>query len=61
MLVGAGNNKLFYELMERLGLKNIAESTNYETNELRVKHREELVQILSKRFLDNVCTVNINF
>lgn len=49
IVVGAGNNKQFQDLCERIGLNELALEDNYASNLQRVKHREELVTILSKR------------
>ncbi|KAL5496960.1 hypothetical protein EMCRGX_G013341 [Ephydatia muelleri] len=53
IIIGAGNDNLFSALCEIIGLPHLATDEKYSTNENRVKNREELVAILSKRFSEH--------
>ncbi|XP_053694788.1 succinate--hydroxymethylglutarate CoA-transferase [Sabethes cyaneus] len=45
--IGCGSNEQFVALCDRLGIPQIAEDTRFATNQSRVKHRKELIGILS--------------
>jgi len=49
-LVGAGNDGLFKNLCNLLGLDNLADDPLYSTNAARVENRKELLAILEKSF-----------
>ena len=50
IIIGAGNNELFSSLCDIIGLPHLATDEKYSTNEKRVKNREELIAILTKRY-----------
>ena len=49
IVIAAGNARLFSRICEVLGLPRLSTDERYSTNEARVHHREELVELLSKR------------
>lgn len=49
LIVAAGNDRLFARTCDVLALPELATSERYATNEARVLHREELIELLSKR------------
>ena len=49
IVLAAGNDRLFARTCEVLGLPELAKDERYATNEARVLHREELVELLSKQ------------
>jgi crotonobetainyl-CoA:carnitine CoA-transferase CaiB-like acyl-CoA transferase len=49
-VLAAGNDKLFRETLDVVGLPELAEDPRFETNAGRVQHREALVRMLSERF-----------
>jgi succinate--hydroxymethylglutarate CoA-transferase len=50
LVLGAVNNRQFKVMCERLGRKELAEDERFVDNDLRVKHRVELKQILDEIF-----------
>ncbi|RHZ50182.1 hypothetical protein CDV55_101471 [Aspergillus turcosus] len=50
LVLGAVNNRQFKVMCERLGRKEVAEDERFVDNDLRVKHRVELKQILDEIF-----------
>ncbi|MFQ5907539.1 MAG: CaiB/BaiF CoA transferase family protein [Thermoplasmata archaeon] len=50
IVVAAANDRFWRGLCDALGLGDLAEHADYATNELRVVHRESLVQRLADRF-----------
>ncbi|XP_041736981.2 succinate--hydroxymethylglutarate CoA-transferase isoform X2 [Coregonus clupeaformis] len=54
LVVAAGNDKQFVKVCKVLGLNHLSEEPNYKSNTLRVQHRQELLHILSQRFLEEV-------
>lgn len=50
VVLGAVNNRQFKVMCERLGRKELAEDERFVDNDLRVKHRVELKQILDQSF-----------
>ncbi|XP_031439651.1 succinate--hydroxymethylglutarate CoA-transferase isoform X2 [Clupea harengus] len=53
LVVAAGNDQQFVKVCKVLSLDNLADDPKYKTNTLRVQHREELLQALSKRFSED--------
>jgi crotonobetainyl-CoA:carnitine CoA-transferase CaiB-like acyl-CoA transferase len=49
IVLAAGNDRLFARTCEVLGLPELATDERYSTNEARVLHREELIELLSNR------------
>jgi len=49
IVIAAGNDRLFSRTCEILGLPELARDERYSTNESRVLHRDELVEMLSDR------------
>ncbi|MGH2673162.1 MAG: CaiB/BaiF CoA transferase family protein [Actinomycetota bacterium] len=49
IILAAGNDRLFERSCEVLGIRELATDERYTTNEARVLHRHELVELLSKR------------
>ncbi|XP_057178887.1 succinate--hydroxymethylglutarate CoA-transferase isoform X1 [Triplophysa rosa] len=52
MIVAAGNDQQFMKVCKVLSLNGLADSPKYKSNTLRVEHRNELLQILSERFME---------
>jgi crotonobetainyl-CoA:carnitine CoA-transferase CaiB-like acyl-CoA transferase len=48
--IAIGNDKLFQEFCNAIGLKALANDPRFATNPARVKHRDQLVPILEKAF-----------
>lgn len=48
-MVGAGNDGQFAKLCTRIGLEHLLEDEKFKTNPDRVRHRTELIQILTDR------------
>jgi glutaryl-CoA transferase len=48
-ILAAGNDRLFVRTCEVLGLGELATDERYATNEARVRHRDELVELLAKQ------------
>jgi crotonobetainyl-CoA:carnitine CoA-transferase CaiB-like acyl-CoA transferase len=48
-ILAAGNDRLFARTCEILGLPELATDERYATNEARVLHRDELVELLSEQ------------
>nr|XP_033786152.1 succinate--hydroxymethylglutarate CoA-transferase isoform X2 [Geotrypetes seraphini] len=53
-VLGAGNDQQFITVCKILKLPELCIDSKYKTNKLRVKHRKELVGILSVRFLEKM-------
>ena len=51
-MVGAGNNTHFYDLCQRIKLPELLSEKKYSSNENRVKHRKELINILTERLVE---------
>uniref|UniRef100_A0A3B4ZRL2 Succinyl-CoA:glutarate-CoA transferase n=1 Tax=Stegastes partitus TaxID=144197 RepID=A0A3B4ZRL2_9TELE len=51
LVVGAGNNQQFVRVCQVLELPELAEEPKYKTNNLRVQNRQQLLDTLSNRFL----------
>ncbi|XP_026218080.1 succinate--hydroxymethylglutarate CoA-transferase [Anabas testudineus] len=51
IIIAAGNDKQFVKICQVINLMDLTEEPNYKTNKLRVKHRKQLLQTLSQRFL----------
>lgn len=49
VMIGAGNDGQFAKLCTRLGLDHLLQDEKFKTNPDRVRHRKELIQILSDR------------
>jgi crotonobetainyl-CoA:carnitine CoA-transferase CaiB-like acyl-CoA transferase len=49
IVLAAGNDRLFARSCDVLGLADLATDERYATNESRVHHREELIELLSKQ------------
>lgn len=49
VMVGAGNDGQFAKLCKRTGLERLLDDPKFKTNTDRVRHRNELIQILSDR------------
>uniref|UniRef100_A0A4W5PU85 Succinyl-CoA:glutarate-CoA transferase n=1 Tax=Hucho hucho TaxID=62062 RepID=A0A4W5PU85_9TELE len=54
LVVAAGNDKQFVKVCKMLGLNHLSDEPKYKSNTLRVQHRQELLHILSQRFLEEV-------
>lgn len=54
-LLWIGNNELFLQLCNALGLENIKTDSRFLTNSLRVQNREALISILSKTIENETC------
>ncbi|XP_076147208.1 succinyl-CoA:glutarate CoA-transferase isoform X1 [Alosa pseudoharengus] len=52
LVVAAGNDLQFVKVCKVLSLDNLGDDPKYRTNKLRVQHRDELLQALSERFLE---------
>lgn len=52
LVVAAGNDQQFVKVCKVVSRNDLAENPKYKSNMLRVKHRRELLQILSKRFIE---------
>lgn len=52
-IVACGNDKQYVMLCEAIGLPELATDPRFVTNALRLKHRDEIVEILSQYFLTN--------
>lgn len=53
-MVGAGNNRHFQDLCQRIQLPQLLSEKKYSSNENRVKHRNELIDILTERLVSDV-------
>ncbi|XP_077100246.1 succinyl-CoA:glutarate CoA-transferase isoform X2 [Siphateles boraxobius] len=53
LVVAAGNDQQFMKVCKVLSMNGLADSPKYKSNQLRVQHREELLQILSERFMED--------
>ncbi len=49
-ILAAGNDRMFERTCEVLGRPELAVDERFETNEARVRHREELIPVLSEAF-----------
>jgi crotonobetainyl-CoA:carnitine CoA-transferase CaiB-like acyl-CoA transferase len=49
MIIGAGNDRLWVNLCEAIGLAEVGRDPKYATNAQRVEHREEIVRLLEAR------------
>jgi len=58
--VGAGTNRDFKTLCERLNLPELLTNDKYKDNSSRVEHRVELLAILSQKFLEKSCEEWLN-
>ena len=47
LIIAIGNNLQFLRLCEALNLKNLVDNPEYDTNEKRVKNREQIIKIIS--------------
>ena len=47
LIIAIGNNLQFLRLCEALNLKNLVDNPEYDTNEKRVKNREQIIEIIS--------------
>ncbi|XP_042332805.1 succinate--hydroxymethylglutarate CoA-transferase isoform X2 [Sceloporus undulatus] len=56
IVVGAGNDQQFATVCKILGLSEISHHPKYKNNQQRVLNREELIGILSARFLEEETT-----
>uniref|UniRef100_A0A8C8FPB3 Uncharacterized protein n=1 Tax=Oncorhynchus tshawytscha TaxID=74940 RepID=A0A8C8FPB3_ONCTS len=54
LVVAAGNDKQFIKVCKMLGLNHLSDEPKYKSNTLRVQHRQELLHILSQRFLEEL-------
>ncbi|XP_021418761.1 succinate--hydroxymethylglutarate CoA-transferase isoform X2 [Oncorhynchus mykiss] len=54
LVVAAGNDKQFVKVCKMLGLNHLSDEPKYKSNTLRVQHRQELLHILSQRFLEEL-------
>ena len=52
-IVACGNDKQFVALCQAIGLPDLAKDPRFTTNALRLKNRDEIVEILSQHFLTN--------
>ncbi|WP_180007409.1 MULTISPECIES: CaiB/BaiF CoA-transferase family protein [unclassified Acinetobacter] len=52
-IVACGNDKQYVVLCEAIGLPELATDPRFVTNALRLKNRDEIVEILSQHFLTN--------
>ncbi|KAJ3288323.1 hypothetical protein HK104_008238 [Borealophlyctis nickersoniae] len=50
IVVGAGNDRQFSKLVHKLGRGDLATDPKFATNAVRVKHRKELISLLSTLF-----------
>ncbi|XP_074659084.1 succinyl-CoA:glutarate CoA-transferase-like [Tubulanus polymorphus] len=53
LVVGAGNNSQFLNLLQMMGLEQYSEDARFKSNALRVENRSTLLDILRKRFEEN--------
>ncbi|MCC6531168.1 MAG: CoA transferase [Burkholderiales bacterium] len=51
VVIGAGTNKVYRELCECLGRPDLGREPRFHSNELRVRHRAELIALLEPLFL----------
>ena len=51
MIVGAGNNKLFTEICDKLGLPELVTDPRYVNNATRVANRDSLISTLSEKYV----------
>ncbi|KAK0405950.1 hypothetical protein QR680_018276 [Steinernema hermaphroditum] len=51
-VVGAGNDAAFAKLVKLMDLEHLTENEKFQGNASRVKNREELLQIIQERFLE---------
>ncbi|XP_028289812.1 succinyl-CoA:glutarate CoA-transferase isoform X2 [Gouania willdenowi] len=51
IVVAAGNDKQFVKVCEVVGLMDLSQDPKYRTNKVRVQNRQQLLLILSQRFL----------
>lgn len=49
LIIAVGNDRQFASLCEILGIPELAEDENYRTNEMRVRNRRQLTEILENR------------
>ena len=49
IVVGAGNNTHFSALCGQMGMSHLTEDERFADNSQRVKHRKELLELLSER------------
>lgn len=52
-IVACGNDKQFVALCQAIDLPDLVQDTRFTTNALRLKNRDEIVEILSQHFLTN--------
>ncbi|KAI8142224.1 CoA-transferase family III domain-containing protein [Fennellomyces sp. T-0311] len=52
VMIGAGNDGQFAKLCNRMGLEKLLDNPKFATNPDRVRHREELIQLLIKRLTE---------
>jgi len=50
VLIACGNDRLWAMLTDAMGLEDLKDDPRFTTNELRVKHLEELVSLMEERF-----------
>lgn len=48
LVIGAGNDKLFKSLCDRIGHAELASDKRFSSNGLRVSNKEDLIEILCK-------------
>ena len=52
-IVACGNDKQFVALCQAIGLPDLSQDVRFTTNALRLKNRDDIVNILSQHFLTN--------
>lgn len=52
-IIACGNDKQFIALSKAIGLAELAQDSRFKTNTLRIQHRTEIIDLLSKHFLKN--------